>query len=295
MGIFNGVATALVTPFDENGKINVEKLEELINFQIDSGVNGLVIAGTTGEAPTVEDDEKEELFKVSGEIIAGRIPFIAGTGTNNTAHIIKLSEYAEKHGADALLINNPYYNKSSDEGIYASYEAISDAVDLPIIVYNVPSRTGKNISAELAIELTKIKNVKAFKEASGDISQIAKLMSLLPEDSDTEVYSGNDDQILPVMSLGGVGVISTIANIVPKECVELTEAFFSGNIDKARKIQLDLIRIVDAMFCECNPIPVKTAMNEMGLGVGGLRLPLVELSGGKKEFMVEILREFKLM
>ena len=293
MSIFKGVTTALITPFDEDNKVNYAKLEELINSQIEAGINGLCICGTTGEAPTITDDEKEKIFKLSNEVIAGRVPFIAGTGTNDTEHVLRLTEIAAKHNADCVLINNPYYNKSSDDGIYASYEYISDKVDIPIIVYNVPSRTGKNISASLALELTKIKNVKGFKEASGDLSQVARIMKDLPEDVD--LYSGNDDQIMPVLSLGGNGVISTSSNVVPKAVTAITDAFFAGDIETAIQKQLDLLPMCDAMFVDCNPIPVKTAMKMMGCGTGGMRLPLVELKGAKKDFLEKTLRDYGLM
>lgn len=293
MSIFKGVSTALVTPFDENNKVNYNVLEQLINSQIENGINGLVICGTTGESPTVTDEEKDQIFKVAKEVINGRVPFIAGTGTNNTEHVLQLTEMAAKRGADAVLINNPYYNKSSDEGIYKSYEYISDRVDIPIIVYNVPSRTGKNISASLAIELTKIKNVKAFKEASGDLSQVARIMKNLPED--VELYSGNDDQIMPVLSLGGDGVISTCSNIIPKECVEITDSFFSGDIKTAIQKQLYILPMCDALFCECNPIPVKTAMKIMGLNTGDMRLPLTELTGSKRDLLEKTLKDYSLI
>lgn len=293
MSIFKGVSTALVTPFDENNKVNYSVLEQLINSQIENGINGLVICGTTGESPTVTDEEKDQIFKVAKEVINGRVPFIAGTGTNNTEHVLQLTEMAAKRGADAVLINNPYYNKSSDEGIYKSYEYISDRVDIPIIVYNVPSRTGKNISASLAIELTKIKNVKAFKEASGDLSQVARIMKNLPED--VELYSGNDDQIMPVLSLGGDGVISTCSNIIPKECVEITDSFFNGDIKTAIQKQLDILPMCDALFCECNPIPVKTAMKIMGLNTGDMRLPLTELTGSKRDLLEKTLKDYSLI
>lgn len=293
MSIFRGVGTALITPFDKNDNVDYKVLENLIDDQIERGVNALVICGTTGEAPTISFDEKASIFDACGKIIAGRVPFIAGTGTNNTAHILRLTEMAKKANADAVLINNPYYNKSSDEGIYKNYEAVSDNVDIPIIVYNVPSRTGKNISANLAIELTKIKNVKGFKEASGDISQICKIMSKLPQDID--LYSGNDDQILPILALGGSGVISTCSNIIPEKCTNITNSFFNKEFNKAKQAQFDLLPMCDALFCECNPIPVKTAMKVMGLGVGDMRLPLCELTGAKREFLEKTLKEYSLI
>lgn len=293
MSIFKGVTTALITPFDEDNRVNYNKLAELINSQIEDGINGLCICGTTGEAPTITDSEKDEIFRVSKEAIGGRVPFIAGTGTNDTEHVLRLTEIAAKRGADCVLINNPYYNKSSDEGIYASYEYISDNVDIPIIVYNVPSRTGKNISAKLAIELTKIKNVKGFKEASGDLSQVARIMKDLP--ADVDLYSGNDDQIMPVLSLGGNGVISTSSNVAPKAVTAITDAFFAGDVETAIRKQLELLPLCDAMFVDCNPIPVKTAMKLMGLGTGGMRLPLVELTGAKKEFLIKTLKDYSLM
>lgn len=290
--IFKGVCTALITPFTSEDKVNYKKLEELISYQIESGVDGILLCGTTGEAPTITDEEKAEIFKAGASIINGRVPFIAGSGTNNTKHIIELSQQAQKAGANALLINNPYYNKSSDEGIYANYEAISNEVDLPIIVYNVPSRTGKNISASLALELTKIKNVKGFKEASGNISQIAEILSKIPKD--IQLFSGNDDQTLPVMALGGEGVICTCSNVIPKLCCEITDAFFEGNYELAREKQFEILPMSDALFCECNPIPVKTAMNIMGLEVGAMRLPLVDLKGSKREFLKETMRKYNL-
>lgn len=287
--LFKGVATALVTPI-HNDKIDYDKLNELIQIQINAGVNALVICGTTGESPTILDDEKEELFKKSVEFADGKIPVIAGTGTNNTSHIIKFCEYAQKAGADGFLINNPYYNKSSNEGIIANYEAISQNVDRPIIVYNVPSRTGKNISADLAIELCKIKHIEGFKEASGDISQIAEIIARKPDN--VAVYSGNDDQILPILALGGMGVICTCSNIAPKLCCEITDSYFAGDIDKARAKQFELLDLFKAMFCDCNPIPVKTAMNMIGLDVGEMRLPLVELSGSKRKFVYDTLIKY---
>lgn len=287
--LFKGVATAMVTPI-HNDKIDYDKLSELIDRQLEAGVDAIVICGTTGESPTIFDDEKKELFHKSVQITAGRVPLIAGTGTNNTAHIIKFCEYAQEAGADGFLINNPYYNKSSDEGIIANYEAISKTVDRPIIIYNVPSRTGKNITANLAMELCKIKHVEGFKEASGDISQIAEIIARKPDH--IAVYSGNDDQTLPILALGGMGVICTSSNIAPKLCCEIVDNFFAGDLEKARQKQFELLDLFKAMFCDCNPIPIKTAMNMAGLDAGELRLPLVELSGAKRKFVCDTLIKY---
>lgn len=287
--LFKGVCTALITPLS-NDKIDYDTMEKLIDWQIDQGVDAILLCGTTGEAPTITDEEKKEMFNKGAQIVNKRVPFIAGTGTNNTSHIIKLCDYAAEAGADGFLINNPYYNKSSDEGIIANYEAISANVDKPIIVYNVPSRTGKNIGVNLALELCKIKHVEAFKEASGDISQIASLISKAPQG--ITVYSGNDDQILPIMALGGMGVICTCSNIAPKLCCEITDAYFEGDILKARAKQFELLELFEAMFIDCNPIPIKTAMNMAGMNAGNMRLPLIELSGAKREKVAATLKKY---
>lgn len=289
--LFKGVATALVTPMSED-KINYDKLCELINWQIDQGINAIVLLGTTGEAPTISVEEKSEILRLGVQAAEGRVPVIAGCGSNDTALSIRLCENAQKAGVDGFLINNPYYNKSSDNGIYAHYKAISDAVDKPIIVYNVPGRTGKNLSAELMIRLCEIENVKGFKEASGDISQIVKLCSAKPED--ILVYSGSDDMILPVMAIGGSGVICTCSNIAPKMCLDITDAYFANDFETAKIKQFELLKLFDAMFCDCNPIPVKTAMNMAGFGVGNMRLPLVELDEEKKKKVAKVLEELDI-
>lgn len=289
--LFKGVATALVTPMYED-KINYDKLCELINWQIEQGINAIVLLGTTGEAPTISVEEKSEILRLGVQTADGRVPVIAGCGSNDTALSIRLCENAQKAGVDSFLINNPYYNKSSDNGIYAHYEAISDAVDKPIIVYNVPGRTGKNLSAELMIRLCEIKNVKGFKEASGDISQIVKLCAAKPED--IMVYSGSDDMILPVMAIGGSGVICTCSNIAPKMCLDITDAYFANDFETAKIKQFELLKLFDAMFCDCNPIPVKTAMNMAGFGVGKMRLPLVELDEEKKKKVAKVLEELDI-
>lgn len=290
--LFKGVGTAMVTPMTENG-INYDALRKSVNRQIENGADAIVLLGTTGEAPTVTEEEKKKIIEVGVDEAAGRVPVIAGCGTNDTASCIRLCEQAQEAGADGFLINNPYYNKSSDDGVYAHYKAVSDSADKPIIVYNVPSRTGKNLSCELMLRLCEIKNVKAFKEASGDISQITRLCAEKPED--VQVFSGNDDQTLAVLGVGGDGVISTASNIVPQEYHDLTQAFFEGNIKKARAIQFGLLKLHEVLFCECNPIPVKTAMNLMGLNMGHMRLPLVPIDGDKLEKLRETLVEYGLL
>ena len=284
--LFKGVGTALVTPF-KGYSIDFLALEKLINIQIEAGIDAIVLSGTTGEAPTISFDEKQELFKIGLEIIGGRVPMIAGTGTNNTYEVIKLSEMAQKEGAQGLLINNPYYNKSSDDGIIASYTAIAKEVDIPIIVYNVPSRTSKNISADVALELCKIPHIEAFKEACGDISQIVEFMSRKPEN--IAVYSGNDDQTFSLMNLGGMGVICTCSNIIPDRMCAITDAFFSGDIEASRQYQFEIIDLFKAIFCESNPIPLKTAMGLIGLIEDEMRLPLIPLRGSKLELLKKAL------
>ena len=284
--LFKGVGTALITPFKDYN-IDFETAERLINMQIDAGTDAIVLSGTTGEAPTLDFDEKKKLFEFGREIIGGRVPMIAGTGTNNISEVIRLSEMAQKAGADGLLINNPYYNKSSDDGIIASYTAVSKEVDVPIIVYNVPSRTAKNITAEVALELCRIPHIEAFKEACGDISQIVEFMARKPEH--IAVYSGNDDQTYSLLTLGGMGVICTCSNIIPERMCAITDAFFSGDTEASRKYQFEIIDLFKAIFCEANPIPLKTAMGLAGLAEEEMRLPLVPLKGAKLEMLKQAL------
>ncbi len=287
--LFTGVATALITPFS-NDRIDYDSLERIIDFQIGSGIDALVITGTTGEAPTIDDEEKRDLFRIAGEMIGGRVPFIAGTGTNDTRHVIRLCEYASEAGADGFLINNPYYNKSSDEGIYASFMSIANNVDREIILYNVPSRTGKNMSAELMLRLLEHENISSIKEASGDISQIAKICASLPEGK--ALYSGNDDQVLPIMSLGGSGVISVLSNLAPAMVKSVTDSFFAGDIVASRQNASYALELANAMFMECNPIPIKAAMNLMGMCSDELRLPLVPMEHSGKERLRGIMRNY---
>ncbi len=275
--LFEGSAVALVTPFDKTGKhIDFDKLGELVEFHISNGTDALVICGTTGEAPTLEDDEHCQAVKYSIDKCAGRIPVIAGTGSNNTDHAIMMTKIAESYGADGILSVTPYYNKTTQRGLYKHYEAIANSTSLPIILYNVPGRTGVNIAPETVKELSHISNIIAVKEASGNIGQVAQIAALCGDDID--IYSGNDDQIVPIMSLGGKGVISVIANIAPKQTHDVVQKYLDGDCKASMDMQLKMIELVGALFCEVNPVPVKTAMNLMGFEVGPTRLPLCEMS-----------------
>lgn len=273
--IFKGVATALSTPFDENG-INLSEFKKFIEFQISSGINALVVCGTTGESSTMSDLERLSAIKCAIQTSSGRIPVIAGTGGNDTSKVIKLSKYAEELGADGLLIVTPYYNKTTQSGLIEHYRAICNEVSLPIILYNVPSRTGMNITPETCFELSKIDNIVGIKEASGNISQVAKIASLC--DKDFSIYSGNDDQILPILSLGGSGVISVLSNVKPKLATNITNSFFGGNFEEALSWQLQALPLINLLFEETNPIPVKEALNQIGFNFGIPRLPLISCS-----------------
>lgn len=290
--IFTGSCVALITPF-KDGKIDWDKFKELIDFHIENGTDALLIAGTTGETSTLTDAEHLELLRVAGQHIDGRVPYIAGTGSNDTAYSIMLTKYAENHGADAVLIINPYYNKSTQRGIIAHVKAIADETTLPIIIYNVPSRTGANISVDTMVELSKIPNVKAVKEASGDISQISQVSRRTGEDFD--VYSGNDDQALPVIAVGGKGVISVTANIAPRQVHEMAMAAVEGDIEKARELQFALDDLNNALFYETNPIPVKKALELMGMDTGEMRLPLVEMSEENAKKLEAAMRAYGLL
>ena len=290
--IFTGSCVALDTPFRDN-KIDFDRFRELIDWHIENGTDAILVAGTTGETSTLTDQEHLDLLRVAGEHIAGRVPYIAGTGSNDTAYSIMLSKYAEEQGADAVLVINPYYNKSTQKGIYVHIKAIADAIKVPIIVYNVPSRTGANISVSTMQKLAEIPNVQAVKEASGDISQITEIARTCGDKLD--VYSGNDDQTLPILSVGGKGIISVSANIIPKDMHNLVATFMDGDVDKARKMQFDTNLINLAMFYETNPIPVKTAMRLLGTDTGEMRLPLVEMEEANEARLVEALKEYGLL
>ena len=278
--IFKGCGTAIITPFTEEG-VNFEEFKKLIEFQISEGVDSIIVCGTTGESSTMTTEEKKETIKFAIDVANKRVPIIAGTGGNCTKSAIEMSKYAESVGADAVLVVTPYYNKTTQAGLVAHYKAIADSITIPIILYNVPSRTGLNISPATCLELSKIDNIVAIKEASGNISQVAEIANLCGEH--LTIYSGNDDQILPILSLGGLGVISVLSNVIPKDVHIMVESFFNGDIKKATKLQLDTLKLTSALFSEVNPIPVKAACNMMGFNCGIPRLPLIEMSEAGKE------------
>lgn len=287
--MFNGTGTALITPFDTDLNVDFQSLKNLIRFQIDNGINALIILGTTGEAVTIDDYEREKIIDISVTEVNKKIPVIIGTGTNNTKKVVSHNQMAEKYNVDALLIVNPYYNKGTQKSLVEHYKYISERTSLPIILYNVPGRTGMNILPETIIQIfNECKNVIAVKEACGDISQIAKLFANKPED--LIVYSGNDDQALPIMSLGGKGVISVLSNILPKETVELTSALLQNDYEEGRKIHNRLLQMMNLLFIEANPIPVKYAASYLGLCKNTLRLPLIPASEQTMNF---IQNEFK--
>ena len=277
MAIFKGAGVAIVTPMKADGTVNYEAFAKLIDFQVENGTDAIIVCGTTGEASTLTHEEHLDVIRYCVKHVGGRVPVIAGTGSNCTDTAIYLSQEAEKAGADGLLLVTPYYNKATQNGLYEHYKMIADSVKLPIILYNVPSRTGCNIAPATVVRLCKdVENIKGVKEASGDISQIAKLMSLA--DGCVDLYSGNDNQIVPLLSLGGIGVISVTSNIVPQETHDICQLYFDGKVEESCKEQLRMIELCDALFCEVNPIPVKKALNLMGMEGGILRRPLTEMS-----------------
>ena len=272
--IFTGAGVALVTPFHQDGSVNYDKLRELIEFQIANNTDAIIIAGTTGEAPTLNDEEHKKVIAYSAEVINKRVPLIAGAGSNNTLYGTQNAIFAEQAGADALLLVTPYYNKTTQKGLIVHFNYYADHVNIPIILYNVPSRTGVNIEPDTCVELAKHKNIVAIKEASGNISQIAEIAAKCP---DLDIYSGNDDQIVPVMSLGGKGVISVLSNVAPKETHDICQLYLDGNVEASRDLQLKFCQLNKALFCEVNPIPVKEALNLMGFDVGACRMPLCNM------------------
>lgn len=289
--IFKGCGTALVTPFTNEG-INFEELRKMIEFQILEGADSLIICGTTGESSTMSIEEKKSIIDFSVKIAHGRIPIIAGTGGNNTKDVIYMSKYAQSVGVNGLLIVTPYYNKTTQLGLLQHYAEIAQNVKLPIILYNVPSRTGINIEPQTCLELSKIPNIVAIKEASGNISQVAKIANLCKDE--LTIYSGNDDQVVPLLSVGGMGVISVLSNLFPKFVHNMVTDYLAGNWQKACASQLYALPMIDALFTEVNPIPIKYAMNKIGFNCGIPRLPLVELTEKNKKKIDDELNNFEL-
>lgn len=292
MSIFQGSAVAIVTPFNESG-VDFKKLEELLEWHVKEGTDAVVICGTTGEATTMTEKEIQATIKFTVDVINKRIPVIAGTGSNNTASAISMSKYAESAGADGLLVITPYYNKTTQKGLIKHFSAINAEVNTPIIIYNVPSRTGVNVTPSTLQELSKLNNIVGIKEASGNISQVVQMKALCKDSID--IYSGNDDQIVAIMALGGKGVISVLANILPNKVHEMAKNCLNNNFKEALDIQLDTLALTNTLFIETNPIPIKTAMNLIGFKVGELRLPLCEMEDKNEELLKAVLKENKLM
>nr|WP_294469283.1 4-hydroxy-tetrahydrodipicolinate synthase [uncultured Sellimonas sp.] len=292
MSIFTGSGVAIVTPFLPDGSVNYDKLDELIEYHIAHKTDAIIICGTTGESSTLTEEEHMECIKFTIQQAKKRIPVIAGTGSNATFTTIEMSREAVEYGADGLLLVTPYYNKATQKGLIAHYKAVAAEAKAPIILYSVASRTGLNITPETAAELAKVDNIVAIKEASGNISQIAKIMQLT--DGKLDLYSGNDDQIVPLLSLGGKGVISVLANIAPEYTHNLCQKFFDGELKESLKMQLDALPLIDKLFCEVNPIPVKTAMNLLGWEVGGLKMPLSPMEEDHKQALAEEMKKFGL-
>ena len=290
--VFQGAATALCTPLDENG-VKVDAFKKLLNFQIEEGIDALLVLGTTGEPSTMNEAEKEIAIACAVETVNKRVPLLIGTGGNNTAKVIQDSKRAQRMGADALLIVTPYYNKTTQPGLVAHYTAVADAVDLPIIIYNVPSRTGLNMTADTLNKLAEHPNIAGMKEASGNISQVCEMGRLCSKK--LALYSGNDDMVIPLMSVGGVGVISVISNIAPKFTHEMCVQYLKGNVAQAREMQFAMNPLVDLLFKEVNPIPVKTALKMMGFDMGQLRLPLIDASAGLVSLLKQEMTKFGLL
>lgn len=291
--IFTGSGVAIVTPMFENGSVNYEKLGTLIDWQIEQNTDAIIACGTTGESPVLSDEEHCEVIRYTVDRVKKRVPVIAGTGSNDTAYAVWLSEQAEKDGADGLLLVTPYYNKTSQTGLVRQFNHIADHVNIPIILYNVPSRTGINMTVNTYLELSKHKNIAAIKEASGNLSQVAETLAACGDSLD--IYSGNDDQIVPIMSLGGKGVISVCANIIPSQTHDVCAACLDGDFKKGAALQLEYLELMNALFLDVNPIPVKEALNIMGLDVGQCRMPLAPLDPAVREKLIVIMKKYQLI
>ena len=291
MSIFTGAGVAIITPMTETGAVNYPKLEEILEYQIANGTDAIIICGTTGESSTLSHEEHLEAIRFTAEKVAGRIPVIAGTGSNCTETAIYLSQEAEKYGVDGVLLVTPYYNKATQKGLIAHFTKIANSIKIPVILYNIQSRTGVNIAPETMAYLAKnVENIVGVKEASGNISQIAKVKLLCGDDID--LYSGNDDQVVPILSLGGIGVISVLSNVAPKEPHNMVMDYLNGDVDQARQMQLKAIPLIDALFSEVNPIPVKKALNLMGWEAGPLRAPLTEMEASHAEVLKKTMKDF---
>lgn len=294
MAIFTGAGVAIVTPMNPDGSVNYEKFGEFIDYQIDNKTDCIIVCGTTGEASTLTHEEHLETIKYCVERVAGRIPVVAGTGSNCTETAIYLSEEAEKYGVDGLLLVSPYYNKATQNGLYAHFKAIAASVKVPIILYNVPSRTGCNILPETIVRLcTDCENIVAVKEASGNISQIAHLAAI--SNGKVDIYSGNDDQIVPIMALGGLGVISVLSNVAPKQTHDICQAYLDGDVKKSLQLQLEAMDVCNKLFIEVNPIPVKAALNMQGHNVGSLRMPLSEMEDANKAKLADAMKAYGIL
>lgn len=294
MAIFEGAGVAIITPFTRDNQVDFEKLGELIEFHVANGTDSIIVCGTTGEASTLSHEEHLECIRYTVEKTAGRIPVVAGTGSNCTETAIYLSTEAEKYGADGLLVVSPYYNKATQKGLYGHFKAVADSVKIPIILYNIQGRTGVNIQPDTIVSLIRdVENIVGVKEASGNISQVAKIMSLAAEQGVTvDLYSGNDDQIVPLLSLGGKGVISVLSNVAPRYTHDIVAKYMAGDVKESARMQLQAIPLIDQLFCEVNPIPVKAAVNMMGIDVGGLRLPLTEMEEANEEKLRKAMEDF---
>jgi 4-hydroxy-tetrahydrodipicolinate synthase len=294
MAVFKGAGVAIITPFHEDGSINYKKFTEIIEEQIAGGTDAIIVCGTTGEAATLTHEEHLDVIRHCVEVVKGRIPVVAGTGSNCTETAVYLSQEAEKIGADALLVVTPYYNKATQNGLFAHFKTVADSVKLPIILYNVPSRTGCNIQPQTLVRLcNEVSNIVGVKEASGNISQVAKIMSLA--NGKIDLYSGNDDQIVPLLSLGGKGVISVLSNVAPKQTHDICQKYFDGDVEGSMKEQLRAIELIDALFCEVNPIPVKTALNLMGKEVGPLHMPLSPMEPQNVEKLQNAMKAYGIL
>ena len=291
MAIFKGAGVAIVTPFHQDGTVNYEKFAELIEFQITNGTDAIVVCGTTGEASTLTHEEHLDVIRYCVEKVAGRVPVIAGTGSNCTETAIYLSTEAEKAGVDGVLLVSPYYNKATQNGLYGHFTAIADSIKIPALLYNIPGRTGVNIQPETIVRLCRdVENIVGVKEASGNISQVVKLMAIA--DGCVDLYSGNDDQVVPLLAVGGMGVISVLSNVAPKETHDMCAKFFEGDLQGSLDIQLKASALIDALFCEVNPIPVKKALNLMGMEAGPMRRPLTEMEPANAERLKKAMVEF---